>query len=211
MRDWAAGIRVYVEPRVLAMILLGFASGLPLGLTGQTLQVWMRESGVSLATIGFFALVGVPYTLKFLWAPAVDAVRLPFLTARLGRRRAWLSLSQVTLALAVVALGLNDPVARPEVTAALALLVAICSATQDIVIDAFRVESLEKPQFAAGMANYVFGYRVALLVATAGAFEIAAFLQAEGLIGAQGWSWTYAAMASLLLVGLATTLLSREP
>ncbi|HYM29971.1 MAG TPA: AmpG family muropeptide MFS transporter [Candidatus Cybelea sp.] len=206
-----AAIGVYAEPKVLAVLFLGFSSGLPLGLTGQTLAVWMRESGVSLATIGFFALVGLPYVLKFLWAPAIDAIAIPWLGRRLGRRRAWLVTTQIALMLAIAALGLNDPVAHPLTTAALALVVTFCSASQDIVVDAFRVESLDASRFAAGMADYVAGYRVALLAATAGAFEIAAQFQGAGLPGRGGWSATYAVMAALVLLGTVTTLLSSEP
>ena len=211
MGNWRAAALVYLEPRVLAMLFLGFSAGVPLALTGQTLQVWMREAGVSLAVIGYFALVGTPYTLKFLWAPAVDAVRIPLLTRWLGRRRSWLVATQVLLAVAILLLGLNDPIARPELTALLAILVAVCSATQDIVIDAFRVESLEQSRLAAGMANYVAGYRVALLVSTAVAFEIASRFQLDGFPGSAGWGATYAIMAALIGVGLIVACLSREP
>ena len=206
-----AALAVYAEPRVLAVLFLGFSSGLPLGLTGQTLSVWLRESGVSLTDIGLFALVGQPYVLKFLWAPAVDAVPIPWLTRRLGRRRAWLVATQGLLIAALLGLGAHDPDRDLAATAALALIVAFCSATQDIVIDAFRVESLERSQFAAGMADYVAGYRVALLVGTAGAFEIASRFQRHGWPGSAGWGATYAVMAALILVGTVTVLLSHEP
>jgi len=206
-----AAITVYLEPRVLAVLFLGFSSGIPLALTGQTLSVWMRERGISLATIGVFALVGLPYVLKFLWAPLIDALRVPLLHRWLGRRRAWLVVTQTALILSIAALGSNDPEANPALTAALALLVAFCSASQDIVVDAFRVESLTQDQLAAGMANYVAGYRVALLVSTAGAFEIAAWFQQAGLPGSRGWFATYAVLALLVLVGTAAILLSREP
>jgi PAT family beta-lactamase induction signal transducer AmpG len=211
MIRWLAAAKVYVEPRVLAVLFLGFSSGIPLALTGQTLSVWMKEAGVSLAVIGLFSLVGLPYVLKFLWAPAIDALRVPLLHRLLGRRRAWLVTTQGALMLAVVALGLNDPVASPLATAALALVVAFASASQDVVIDAFRVESLEESRFAAGMANYVAGYRVALLVSSAGAFELASGLQTGGLAGQAGWAATYAVMAALVLVGTAAVLLSPEP
>jgi MFS transporter, PAT family, beta-lactamase induction signal transducer AmpG len=211
MRRALAAAAVYAEPRVLAVLFLGFSSGIPLALTGQTLSVWLREAGVSLGVIGLFSLVGLPYVLKFLWAPAMDALRVPWLARRLGRRRAWLILTQLALFGAVIGLGANDPMAQPLVAASLALLVAFCSASQDVAIDAFRVESLEPSQFAAGMANYVAGYRVALLVSTAGAFEIASVFQGSGLPGRAGWAATYAVMAALVLIGMATVLLSREP
>ncbi|MEK9662722.1 MAG: MFS transporter, partial [Alphaproteobacteria bacterium] len=199
------------EPRVLAVLLLGFSSGLPLALTGQTLVVWMRETGVSLEVVGLFGAVGLPYTLKFLWAPLFDAVRVPILGRWLGRRRAWLVTTQAALIAALIALGLNDPAANLELTALLAFIVAFCSASQDIVIDAFRVESLEESRLAAGMANYVAGYRVALLVATAGAFEFAALMQNSGFAGDAGWALTYAVLAMLLLTGTAVALMSKEP
>lgn len=202
---------VYVQPRVAAMLLLGFSSGLPLALTGATLQVWMKDAGVSLSTIGLYALVGIPYVLKFLWAPLVDALPLPFLTRRLGRRRAWLVASQAGLMAAVIAMGQADPVKAPLVLAGLALLVAFLSATQDIVIDAFRVESLEADQQAAGMANFVAAYRVALLVSTAGAIELYALLGAMDISGPSGWSVVYIALAMLMLVGMTAVLLSTEP
>lgn len=211
MTRWIAAVATYAEPKVLAILFLGFSSGVPLALTGQTLQVWMRESGVSLAAIGAFALVGLPYVFKFVWAPAIDAVAVPVLSRLLGRRRGWLVASQIALALAIVGLGLNDPVANPAITALLAVTVAFCSATQDIVIDAFRIESLPADRNAAAMANYVAGYRVALLVSTAGAFEVVTLAQAAGIAGHAAWSATYAAMAALVGVGLVVALLSREP
>lgn len=211
MPRWLSAIAVYLEPRVLAVLFLGFSSGLPLALTGQTLAVWMRETGSSLTVIGLFSLVGLPYVLKFLWAPVFDAVPVPVLGRLLGRRRAWLIVTQTCLMAAVVGLGLTDPLQRPWLMAALAVAVALSSASQDVVIDAFRVESLEESRFAAGMANYVAGYRVAMLISTAGAFEITSRLQAAGLPGDRGWSVTYAIMATLLLAGVLTVLLSREP
>src|SRR5512135_922737 len=131
-------IAVYLKPRVLIVMFLGFSSGLPLALSGATLLVWMRESGVDLGTIGLFALVGTPYTVKFLWAPIVDALDLPILSGLLGRRRAWLLFSQLLLIAAIGFLASCDPVSAPAVVAVGALLVATASATQDIVIDAFR-------------------------------------------------------------------------
>src|SRR5712671_4224645 len=138
--SWREGLAVYLQRRVLIVLLLGFSSGLPLALSGSTLQVWMRESGVSLGTIGLFALVGTPYTIKFLWAPLVDALDVPVLSRKLGRRRGWLIFSQILLLLAIVLLGFCNPTASPFLVALGALMVATASATQDIVIDAFRVE-----------------------------------------------------------------------
>ena len=167
---------VYLQPRVLIVLLLGFSSGLPLALSGSTLLVWMRESGVDLGTIGLFALVGTPYTLKFLWAPLVDALHVPFFTRAFGRRRGWLVFSQLLLIAAILLLALTDPARSPLFVALGALLVATMSSTQDIVVDAFRVESLPESEQAAGMASYVAAYRIGMLVSTAGAlFLVSAF------------------------------------
>ncbi len=203
-----SSLKIYLQPRVAAMLLLGFSSGLPLALTGSTLQVWMTDAGVSLSAIGLYSLVGIPYVFKFVWAPLVDALPIPFLGAWLGRRRAWLIASQAGLMAAIIGLGQTDPLGAPLIIAGLAVLVAFLSATQDIVIDAFRVESLETDAQAAGMANFVAAYRVAMLVATAGAIEIYAAL---GVTGAAGWATVYTLMAMLMGVGIAVVLLSDEP
>ena len=167
--SWREAWAVYLQPRVLIVLLLGFSSGLPLALSGSTLLVWMRESGVDLGTIGLFALVGTPYTLKFLWAPLVDALHVPFFTRAFGRRRGWLVFSQLLLIGAILLLALTDPARSPLFVALGALLVATMSSTQDIVVDAFRVESLPESEQAAGMASYVAAYRIGMLVSTAGA------------------------------------------
>ena len=171
----------------------------------------MKEEGVSLTAIGLFALVGLPYVLKFTWAPLIDAVHVPGLTRWLGRRRAWLITTQLALIAAIVGLGSIDPVAAPVTTAALALAVTFCSASQDIVVDAFRIESLSEERQAAGMANYVAGYRVALLISTAGMFEIVAIVQAGGMAGSAAWFVGYAIAAALIAIGMVTVLLSDEP
>src|SRR6202007_2479417 len=135
-------LAVYLQPRVLIVLFLGFSSGLPLALSGSTLLVWMRESGVNLGTIGLFAIVGTPYTIKFLWAPLVDALDVPVLSRALGRRRGWLVLFQLMLFVVIALLSLCNPGSGPLLAIIAAIFVATASATQDIVIDAFRVESL---------------------------------------------------------------------
>ncbi|HBH40795.1 MAG TPA: MFS transporter, partial [Rhizobiales bacterium] len=134
--------RVFLDPRVLIILLLGFSSGLPLALSGSTLLLWMKDVGVDLGTIGLFALVGVPYTIKFLWAPIVDAFQVPILGKALGHRRGWLVFAQILLMAAIVLLGFQNPLVSPWMVALAAVIVATASATQDIVIDAFRVEYL---------------------------------------------------------------------
>jgi PAT family beta-lactamase induction signal transducer AmpG len=207
----AEAVGVYLKPRVLVVMFLGFSSGLPLALSGSTLLVWMTEAGVDLRTIGLFAFVGTPYTLKFLWAPLVDALDVPVLSRALGRRRGWLVFSQLLLMAAIVALGFTNPAASPFIVALGALLVAAASATQDIVIDAFRVESLDDREQAAGMASYVAAYRIGMLASGAGVIALVAYLEYAGIGAAAAWVWGYAAAAVLMLVGLFTTLLAREP
>jgi MFS transporter, PAT family, beta-lactamase induction signal transducer AmpG len=205
-------LAVYFKRRVLIVLFLGFASGLPLALSGSTLLVWMTEAGVNLGTIGLFALVGTPYTIKFLWAPLIDALDVPLLSRRFGRRRGWLLLSQLLLIAAIVFLGLTDPSVSPFLVAVGALLVATASATQDIIIDAFRVESLDESEQAAGMASYVAAYRIGMLVSTAGAlFLVSGFESVFGYGRHAAWSAGYAVMAGLVVIGITTTLLADEP
>ncbi|MCX7307470.1 MAG: MFS transporter [Afipia sp.] len=210
--SWRDAMAVYLQPRVLIVLLLGFSSGLPLALSGSTLQVWAAESGVNLKTIGLFAIIGTPYTLKFLWAPLVDALDVPVLSRWLGRRRGWLIFSQLLMIGAIVLLSLCDPKTGPVLLIGAALLVATASATQDIVIDAFRVESLSESEQAAGMASYVAAYRVANLISTAGALYIVSGFEA-GAGFARGTSWMlgYLAMAALVAVGIVASILATEP
>ncbi len=202
MRRWTEAAAVYRDKRILVILFLGFSSGLPLLLTFSTLSIWLKELGVSKTAIGLFALVGTPYTLKFLWAPLVDHLRVPFLTARLGPRRSWAILTQLALMAALVGLGSTDPLEDLRLTAILALVVTFCSASQDIVIDAYRVEILEESQYGAGAATIVFGYRMGMLTSGAGSLYLASFMD---------WSAVYAVMGALVTVGIATILLSPEP
>lgn len=194
--------KILSQPKFLVLMALGFSSGLPLALTASTLFVWMREVGVDLTTIGLFAALGAPYTLKFMWSPLVDHLRLPVLTNLFGRRRSWMLFSQVLLILAIIALGYTSPETNPGTTALVAFSVAFLSATQDIVIDAFRVEKLEKHEQGAGATAVVYGYRIGMLASGAGALYLAANYS---------WSVTYLAMATLILVGSLATLVSKEP
>src|ERR1700734_1340059 len=204
-------LAVYLERRVLIVLFLGFSSGVPLALSGSTLLVWMTEAGVNLGTIGLFALVGTPYTIKFLWAPLIDALDVPVLSRRFGRRRGWLLLSQFLLIAAIIFLGFSDPALSPYVVACGALLVATASATQDIIVDAFRVESLDESEQAAGMASYVAAYRIGMLVSTAGALFLVSGFQSFGFSHQGAWSAGYAVMAMLVVIGIATTLVATEP
>jgi PAT family beta-lactamase induction signal transducer AmpG len=208
---WREGFSVYLKPRVLIVLFLGFSAGLPLALSGSTLLIWMREAGVNLGTIGLFALVGTPYTAKFLWAPLVDALDVPLLSRWLGRRRGWLVFSQLLLIAAIVFLGFCDPANAPAIVAVGALLVAAASATQDIVIDAFRVESLDESEQAAGMASYVAAYRIGMLVSTAGALFMVSGFESLGLGRHSAWTAGYITMGALVVIGIVTTLIATEP
>ncbi|MGL4288240.1 MAG: AmpG family muropeptide MFS transporter [Phreatobacter sp.] len=209
---WREAAAVYFRRDVLVVLFLGFAAGLPLALSGSTLLVWMAESSVNLTTIGLFALVGTPYTIKFLWAPVVDALDIPILSGWLGRRRGWLIFSQILLMAAIVFLGLQNPDVSPFMIAVGAVLVATASATQDTVIDAYRVEKLDTSEQAAGMGSYVAAYRIGMLVSTAGALLIVSYFEKiQGFSKATSWSLGYCVMAGFVLVGMVTTLIAREP
>ena len=168
---------MFLDKRVLIILLLGFSSGLPLALSASTLLLWMKDVGVDLKTIGLFALVGTPYTIKFLWAPLVDAFQIPVLGRLLGHRRGWLVFTQLMLIASLLFLGAQDPLASPWMVALAAVIVATASATQDIVIDAFRTEYLPTDAQAAGMAYFVAAYRIGMLVSTAGIVALVAYLE----------------------------------
>ncbi len=208
---WLKAVAVYTRTRVLIVMLLGFSAGLPLALVTSTLQAWLTQSGIDLKTIGLFSLVGLPYTFKFFWAPLVDALRVPVLTRLLGRRRSWLVLSQLLLIAAICVLGFSDPKSSIFYLTVAALLVAAASATQDIVIDAFRVESLPQEEQAAGIASYILAYRVALLLSGAGALLLVAYLEARGMPQLTAWKISYIAAAACVAVGLIAALLAKEP
>ena len=199
---WSDLLRVYSKPRVVAMLFLGFSAGLPFLLVFSTLSAWLTEEGLSRTMIGFFSWVGITYSVKVIWAPFVDYLRLPLLTRGLGRRRAWMLLAQVGIAAGLVAMALTQPQSQLVQFALLAVFIAFCSATQDIVVDAYRIEAVHRDYQAAMAAMYIFGYRVALLVAGAGAFYAAEFL---------GWSSSYLVMAACMAVGIITTLVIAEP
>ena len=202
VRSWRDALLVYTRPRVLGMVFLGFSAGLPFLLVFSTLSAWLRDEGVSRTLIGFFSWVGITYSIKVFWAPVIDRLPLPLLTRRLGKRRSWMLLAQCGIAAGLVGMALSD--AQTEVTriALFALVVAFSSATQDITIDAYRIEAVDRNLQGAMAATYVFGYRVALLAAGAGAFYVAEFTS---------WTLAYLVMAALMLVGILTTLTIREP
>ena len=201
-RDWREAAQVYLRPRLLIILALGFASGLPLALTFGTLTFWLAEEGISKGAIGLFALVGTAYTLKFLWSPLMDQLSLPLLTRWLGRRRGWMLACQIVLMVTMIGLGQTDPTVDIGLMALWAVALAFASASQDIVIDAYRVEILTEQEQGAGAAMIVFGYRVGMLISGAGALYIAS---------AAPWSVVYSAMAGAMGLGVLATLLAPEP
>jgi MFS transporter, PAT family, beta-lactamase induction signal transducer AmpG len=197
-------LKPLIDRQARIVLLLGFSSGLPYLLVGGTLGVWLRETGLDIATVGLFAWASIPYSFNFAWAPLVDQLALPFLTRRMGKRRSWMLLSQLLLFACLLALSFIQPEISLLWVALVALLAAFCSATQDIVIDAFRTEFLPKDRYQDGAAMAVFGYRIGVLCAGAGALALAD-------MAAFDWQDVYQLMALLMLVGIATTLSIREP
>lgn len=201
-RPWRDAFAVYAHPRVLGMAFLGFAAGLPLLLVGGTFSAWLRDLGVTLTAIGFLSWVGIAHSIKVLWAPVVDRLKLPVLGRLCGRRRSWILLAQLVIAGALLGMAFTDPRTSLGLVALWAILAAFGSATQDVAVDAYRIEAVSRDRQGAMAATYVFGYRVAILAAGAGALHIAS---------SADWTTAYAAMALLMGVGVLTTLTIREP
>lgn len=194
----SSAIRAFAQPKMAALLFLGFASGLPFYLTSTTLQAWMTKEGVDLTTIGLFSLVGLPYSLKFLWAPLLDRYVPPFL----GRRRGWLLVTQVALLAAIAAMSLHDPRLGLQALAVNAILIAFFSATQDVAGDAYRTDVLHHREMGAGASTWVLGYRIALLLTGALAFVLADRLP---------WPTVYLLLSLLMLVGVIASFTAPEP
>ncbi len=196
------GWRYYLQDKILVIFFLGFSSGLPFPLVYATLSFWLAEAGVELSTVSTFAWLGFAYSLKFIWAPLVDTLRLPVLTGVFGRRRGWMLLAQLSIGISLLVLSGIDPTQHIEAFALVALAVAFSSATQDIVIDAYRIECAESRMQGVLAAAYQYGYRVAMLVSMAGALVLAEYAS---------WTETYMAMAGCMVIGILTTLCCKEP
>ncbi len=190
--------KIYLSKRMFLMLLLGFSSGMPLALTGSTLSAWMVAEGVDLQTIGIFALAGLPYAFKFVWSPLMDRFVPPFL----GRRRGWILITQVALIVSISFLGFFNPASQPLLTAFLALAIAFFSASQDIVLDAYRTELLSPEERGAGSGVWIMGYRIAILVSGAAALIISDHLP---------WRSVYLIMGLFMTIGCAAALLAPEP
>ena len=211
-RDWRASLRIYLSPPSLRMLALGFAAGLPLLLVLGTLSFRLREAGIDRSTIGYFSWVGLAYGFKWVWAPLVDRVPLPGLTRWLGRRRAWLLLAQAGVMAGLIGLAAADPRVSLGPMVGWALAVAFASATQDIALDAFRIESAPVDEQPALAASYQTGYRLAMIWAGAGVLWVAARAQGQAVGYDQAaWQLAYAVMAASMLLGVLTVLLSPEP
>ncbi|HET7062462.1 MAG TPA: MFS transporter [Nitrosospira sp.] len=209
---WLEAFRIYTHPRVLGMLSLGFSAGLPLLLVLGTLSFWLREAGVDRSTIGHLSWVGLAYGVKWMWSPLVDRLPLPFLTSFLGRRRAWLLLSQVVIALGLLGMASTDPLDNLAYTVFFALTVAFASATQDIALDAYRIEAVSVRLQGAMAATYQAGYRLAMILASAGALWIAALVDpSEAAYDYEPWRISYLVMSACMSVGIVTTLIIREP
>ncbi|RYZ01061.1 MAG: MFS transporter [Comamonadaceae bacterium] len=211
--SWGDTLRVYLEAPTLRMLFLGFSAGLPLLLVLGTLGFRLREAGIDRTTIGFLSWVGLAYGVKWVWAPLVDRLPIPLLTRWLGRRRSWLLLSQVFIALGLVGMALTDPKMALDPIVWCAVLVAFASATQDIALDAFRIESAGTERQGALAAAYQTGYRLAMIWAGAGVLWIAARAEIADMAAYQhaAWQTAYLAMACSMLVGMVTVLVSPEP
>lgn len=211
--SWGATFRVYLEPPTLRMLTLGFSAGLPLLLVLGTLSFWLREAGIDRTTIGYLSWVGLAYGFKWVWAPLVDRMPLPILTRLLGLRRSWLLLAQLVIVAGLCGMAFNDPRVALQPIIWCALAVALGSATQDIALDAFRIESADTQRQAALAAAYQTGYRIAMIWAGAGVLWIAARAEVAQAANyqASAWQTAYLVMAASMSVGLATVLFSREP
>jgi PAT family beta-lactamase induction signal transducer AmpG len=211
--SWAASLKVYLEPASLRMLFLGFSAGLPLLLVLGTLSFWLREAGIDRTTIGYLSWVGLAYGFKWAWAPLVDRLPIPLLTRWLGRRRSWLLVAQLAIAGGLVGMALNDPKLSLQAVVVCAVIVAFGSATQDIALDAFRIESADTQRQAALAAAYQTGYRLAMIWAGAGVLWIAARAEVANVANYQhgAWQTAYLVMAASMAIGLVTVLLSPEP
>ena len=211
---WRQSLSSLKHPRVLSMLFLGFSAGIPLLLIFSSLSVWLREAGVERSTVTYFSWAALAYSFKFLWAPLIDRLPLPVLTRKLGRRRAWLLVSQIFVMAAIALIAMVDPVQDSALVwmAAAVILLGFSSATQDIVIDAYRIESVGTDLQALMSSTYIAGYRVGMLVSGAGGLLLASMFGSSTESYAYGaWQNTYLVMSLTMLVGVATTLIVREP
>jgi len=215
VKSWQETVRAWFHPRVITMLFLGFSAGIPILLIFSTLSAWLREAGVERAAVTFFSWAALGYSFKFVWAPLIDRMPLPILTKLLGRRRAWMAVSQLMIIGAIVWMGSIDPSvshSNLRVMAFAAILLGFSSATQDIVIDAFRIECVEEDMQAMLSATYIAGYRIGMLVAGAGSLALASYIGTTmEAYHYRAWQITYFCVGGCMLVGFITTLVASEP
>lgn len=215
LQQWQRAGAAFIHPRVLAMLFLGFSAGVPILLIFSSLSLWLREAGLDRSTVTFFSWAALGYSFKFVWAPLIDHLPVPLLTRWLGRRRAWLLVAQLAIITAILWMAMTDPVTQGkqlEYLAMAAVLLGFSSATQDIVIDAYRIEAADSDSQPMMSSTYVAGYRIGMLVAGAGALFLASYWGSEkGSYNYTAWSYTYITMAVVMLIGVATTFVIPEP
>lgn len=209
--SWQSAFQTYTHPRVRTLFFFGFSAGLPFLLIFGTLSLWLKKAEVDTSTITYFSWAALGYSFKFVWAPLMDRLPLPVLDRVLGRRRSWLLLAQILIVIAIFWMALTEPKAELLHMAYAAVLLGFAAASQDIVIDAFRIEAAAKQYQAAMSAMYTAGYRTGMLLAGAGAFYLVAFLGTDNTYVYAAWKYTYLIMAAFMLIGIATTLIVSEP
>ncbi|WP_417835503.1 AmpG family muropeptide MFS transporter [Thalassospira tepidiphila] len=210
-RSWGEAFGAFIHPRVITMLFLGLSAGIPILLIFSTLSIWLREAGVDRSTVTYFSWAALGYSFKFVWAPLIDRLPLPVLHSILGRRRSWLIIAQGGIIAAILWMGLTDPAENLTMMAFAAVALGFASATQDIVIDAYRIEAADADLQAMMSSAYIGGYRIGMIVAGAGALTIAGLFEAEGTYQHHAWTVAYACMALAMCVGVITTLLVSEP
>lgn len=211
LRSWREAFAAFIHPRVITMLFLGFSAGIPLLLIFSTLSIWLREAGVERSTVTYFSWAALGYSFKFVWAPLMDRLPIPILHRMLGRRRSWLLVTQLAIIASILWMGLTDPARNLPVMAFAAVALGFSSASQDIVIDAYRIEAVDADLQAMMSSAYIGGYRTANIVAGAGALTIAALFETEGTYEPVAWTIAYGGMALAMGVGVLTTLLVPEP
>jgi len=211
--SWLESLRAFSQPQVVAMLFLGISAGIPLLLIFSSLGLWLREAGIERATVTYFSWAALGYSFKFVWAPLVDKLPLPILTSWLGYRRGWILLSQLMIMVSIGLMASIDPLHDSlTLMAFAAILLGFSSATQDIVIDAYRIESADKDLQALMSSSYIAGYRIGMIISGAGALVLASYLGSSiESYSYVAWQWTYISMASIMLIGVITTLVISEP
>lgn len=209
--SWSKAFKVYLNRRVMSMLFLGFSAGLPLFLIFSTLSIWLSDAGVDRSAVTYFSWAALAYSFKFIWAPVIDKLPLPFLYNVLGRRRSWLLVAQLSIMSAISWMAMIDPAQGLSGMAVAVVLLGFSAASQDIVIDAYRIEAVKKQYQAAMSAMYIAGYRIGMLVSGAGGLYLASYFGSGEIYSYAAWQTTYFFMAIVMLIGVVTTLLIKEP